>query len=532
MKSSQKLRPTRPRPLVISQKQFDQILSHLKQDTAKQETSKQEEEYREFLKETSKEMTNTWHNSIENVRNRKMQDNAKKKQQAAMRDVEYAKKLTLMDESKRQEIIQKAEKLIQKSKIGPKSLESAALLSEVLQERERQVEFRAVQRQAVKKQQMEEARTILNQAKQWVELSSKRHNDDRKRIKEYKEVVREQRDQNETQRLEELKRTIAQERHLNQLANEQTVEQKEKVKKVEQQKKVEFKKNMLEAMEIKRDKEKRQKVHDAIELAMIDSYVQGKEEIVKTKRSKQKNMADHSDKIRKTVAEQYEQQQKEIQMKQDRDAQVMLLSKASVDLEIIENREKERAKQAEINKAVKLKQQEEYLKSREEKKQQFMKEIQTEADTLAKNNLVTLSHKKQKKEEIEKAYNYISKALEAQLQEKADIERKEFEADLARRHRITAEHLEDDKNFYIYANDLLKDVRAKNRLDLPLRRAVDSYQRHHLLKVKEKDNRDFLFSKVPIGLTQADRASLPTPPDLIKSYELKELEDLKPKKLY
>lgn len=532
MKSSQRPKPIRPRPLVISSKQFNQILSHLNKGEEKKETTKQDEEYREFLREKSKEMTKTWNNSIENVRLRKVEAHARKKQEAALRDEEYAKKLTDMDESKRQEIIERAEKLIQKNKVGPRSLESAALLSEVLQEREHQLEFRAIQRRKLKKEEMDEARTILNQAKQWVDLTTKKHADDRERIKGYKEVVREQAEDAEKQKLEDLKNTIAHEQLLHRLANEQTAEQKQKLKEIEQRKKVEFKKNMLEAMQIKRDKEKRQKVIDAVELKVIDAYVKGKEEIVKNKRSKLKDMADNSEKIRKIVAEQYEKDQKEILAKQERDARILLYSKASADLEIIEHREKENAKKAELNKAAKLKQQEEFLKAQEEKKEEFMKEIRDEYHTLAINNVVTLSFKKQQKEELEKAQNAVFKVLESQLKEKAECERKAREADLARRNRITAEHLEDDKNFYIYANELMKDVKAKNRSVLPLRRAVESYQLHHFLKIKEKDNRDFLFSKVPIGPTQADRASLPTPPDLIKKYELTELEDLKPKKLY
>lgn len=531
MKSNQ--RPQlRPRPLVIPRKQFDQILSHLNKDVEKKEASKQDEEYREFLKVKSKEMTKTWENSIENVRIRKAEVHALKKQEAALRDEEYSKKLTDMDESKRQEIIQKAEKLIQKNKVGPRSLESAALLAEVLQERERQLEFRNVQRQKLKKQQMEEARDILGQARQWVELTSKKHAEDRERIKGYKEVVREQAEQNEKHKLETLMNTVAEEQLLHKLANERTTEQDQKVKAVEEKKKVEFKKNMIEAMEIKRDKEKRQKVVDTVELAIIDAYVKGKEDIMKNKRTKLKDMSDNRVRMQKKVAEQYEKDQKEIQTKQELDAQRMFFSKASVDLEIIEHRETERAKQAAKNKAERLKQQEEFLNKHEEKKKEVLKEIENEYETLAVNNLITLAFKKRQKEEKAKTQDSFYKALDDQLKEKAEIERKEREADLARRNRITAEHLEEDKNFYVYANELLKDVRAKNRTALPLRRAVDAYQRHHFLKIKDKDNRDFLFSKVPISFTQADRASLPTPPDLIKKYELTELEDLKPKKLY
>lgn len=68
------------------------------------------------------------------------------------------------------------------------------------------------------------------------------------------------------------------------------------------------------------------------------------------------------------------------------------------------------------------------------------------------------------------------------------------------------------------------------RPTLCLKRAVDAYQRNNLLKYTEKDNRDFLFSKVPIGLTNSDRSPLPQPIDLIEKYKLIELTDLNPYK--
>lgn len=48
--------------------------SHLNQDKVKEEVTKQEEEYREYLRRTSQEMTKGWENSIENTRIRKGQE--------------------------------------------------------------------------------------------------------------------------------------------------------------------------------------------------------------------------------------------------------------------------------------------------------------------------------------------------------------------------------------------------------------------------------------------------------------------------
>lgn len=59
------------KPLILSKSQYNAMWSHLNKDKKKEELTKQEEEYREYLRRTSQDMTKEWENSIENTRIRK-----------------------------------------------------------------------------------------------------------------------------------------------------------------------------------------------------------------------------------------------------------------------------------------------------------------------------------------------------------------------------------------------------------------------------------------------------------------------------
>lgn len=67
-------RKAQQKTLVISRKEYNHLWSHINADQEKLILSKQEEEYRNFLKSASAEMTKTWENSIEKGRLRKIEE--------------------------------------------------------------------------------------------------------------------------------------------------------------------------------------------------------------------------------------------------------------------------------------------------------------------------------------------------------------------------------------------------------------------------------------------------------------------------
>lgn len=524
--------------------------SHLNQDKVKEEVSKQEEEYREYLRRTSQEMTKGWENSIENTRIRKGMERDAIKANAVVQgmnlskafsvwglhilniliDEQYSKQLVKMDETKRQEIIQKAEKLIQKSKVGPRLLESAALHCEVLKEREIQIKFRADQQEIRRQQDLQKSREILDQAKEWVKRSSERVLADRQRNDDWKLAVKDFADKQSEIRKENQKKKIQEEQDMIKAVNAEYAEEQRKKLEYERRKKEEFKKNMLEAMAIKEDKMKQEQAFVDVEKVIIDTYVMGKQDIVLNKRSKQKIMQDNSYELRKKVGEQYLITQKEIEAKILAEDAKIRLAKGRNDLDIIERREQERKEQAERIKAMRVEQQKEHLVQKQLKKKQSQDELDQESMEQARNKAVSLSFKDQKVRDAREKVQEQRKMLDEQLKDQADVIETEKEMDRRLRNLNHSWAIDDDKNFYTYANTLLKDAKEKGRPTLSLKRAVDNYQRNNWIKCRDVDNRDFLYSKVPIGLTHDDRDPVPQPEDLIEKLRLDELKDLNPYK--
>lgn len=435
-----------------------------------------------------------------------------------------------MDETKRQEIIEKAEKLIQKNKVGPRLLESAALHCEVLKEREIQVKFREDQQQIRRQQDLEKSREILDQAKEWVRKSSERVLADRERNDTWKLEVKCFADRQAQIRKENQKKKIQEEQDAMKAVNEEYKQEQNERREYERRKKEEFKKNMLEAIAIKEDKMKQEQTYEDVENVIIDTYVKGKQEIVLTKRSKQKIMQDNSDQLRRKVGEQYLITQKEIEAKKEAEDAKIRRAKGRTDLDIIERREKERKEQAERIKAMRVEQQKNHLIQKQLKKRESQEELDLESMEQGRNKAVSLSFKDQKVQNAREKVQAQRKMLDEQLKDQADVIETEKEMDRRLSHLNHTWHINDDENFYTYANSLLKDAKEKGRPTLSLKRAVDSYQRNNLIKCRDVDNRDFLFSKVPIGLTHDDRDPIPPPEDLIEKLKLDELQDLNPYK--
>lgn len=120
------------------------------------------------------------------------------------------------DEETRRERIEYAEKLLQRLKTGPKQLESAYKLSNILNEQEKQRHERARQKQLEWQKDLIEGQNRIEQAVEWIEQQKEHMRNYRKRCAQYKGMLqndikeREQRKQNVNQRLNEIEEKEAQ----------------------------------------------------------------------------------------------------------------------------------------------------------------------------------------------------------------------------------------------------------------------------------------------------------------------------------
>lgn len=93
------------------------------------------------------------------------------------------------DEETRHERIEYAEKLLQRLKTGPKQLESAYKLSNILGEQEKQRHERVKQKQLKWQKDLIEGQNLIEQAVEWIEQQKEHIRNYRKRCAQYKGIL-------------------------------------------------------------------------------------------------------------------------------------------------------------------------------------------------------------------------------------------------------------------------------------------------------------------------------------------------------
>ncbi|XP_031354233.1 calponin homology domain-containing protein DDB_G0272472-like isoform X2 [Photinus pyralis] len=117
------------------------LTAHLDRNRLIQESIERERAHKEALKKGSLEMTAKWDNSVENIRKRKEEERTTRLEKEESDKMERFFKIRAEQEGIRQQYISDARRRIYLTKEHPKALTSALILSEVIYEREKQLEF-------------------------------------------------------------------------------------------------------------------------------------------------------------------------------------------------------------------------------------------------------------------------------------------------------------------------------------------------------------------------------------------------------
>ncbi|KAF5306239.1 hypothetical protein FQA39_LY08937 [Lamprigera yunnana] len=138
--------------LHVSQDSWNSLLRHLSQKQRMQEAIDLQITQKESLKKGSEEMTRHWDNSVENIRKRKEDERLARIQRKEQAKLDAFYKLRSGQEALRQKYIAEARRKIYLAKGHPKNLTGALILSEVLYERQKQIELE----KKISKQEQEE----------------------------------------------------------------------------------------------------------------------------------------------------------------------------------------------------------------------------------------------------------------------------------------------------------------------------------------------------------------------------------------
>lgn len=146
------------------------------------------------------------------------------------------------------EHVNKAQNLIRRLKVGPKQLDRAYVLSEVLRGQEIQRNINAEMEKNRKEKEQAEGKEILKQAEQWLLEQQTTNCDAKKRNDEYKHEIYEYVQEHERSRAEKAKKRSEAERQVREQADKELKQQIEKERAILQRKKEAMRRNALEAM--------------------------------------------------------------------------------------------------------------------------------------------------------------------------------------------------------------------------------------------------------------------------------------------
>ena len=251
------LRPEiRKNGIILKEEKWKNILRHLEDDKDNGNNIEQEAKYKEYLKQTSRAMTKKWDNTVQNIRDRKEMEKERRSQNRLQQDLENYKALKASDEQKRKELIEKAENLIQKEKSGPRNLESAAKLCEVLQVREMQKKFKQEQDKIQAERKRKEDENDILQASQWLNQYAERQIDERKRFNNYKKELFEGIKRDEEKRKENMQMQLEIQKMENSTVDQSYRDRLQKEQPTYEQKKEMRRKTAVEAMKMAMERER------------------------------------------------------------------------------------------------------------------------------------------------------------------------------------------------------------------------------------------------------------------------------------
>uniref|UniRef100_A0A182R660 Trichohyalin-plectin-homology domain-containing protein n=1 Tax=Anopheles funestus TaxID=62324 RepID=A0A182R660_ANOFN len=481
--------------VILSSAKWDQMWKKVT-SPAEKETEvlcQQEREFREYLKNGSKRMTSTWENTVQNIRDKKEAERLRRDKAKVEEDQRHYRELKAADEIKRKELIQKAEDLIQKDKVGPRVLESASKFCEVLKGRELQRQFRLEQEQIqqIRKQSVDSQ--TLSQANHWLKSHGDRLLEDRQRFDNYKRELKETMIRNQQLQRQRKQDLITEEQQSLEVIEGEMRRQQERERKALEENKEMRRMNALEAIRMAEDRRTRLRRESEIEDALLQIYCDGQQNIAGFKQGIHVNkhrFRDNSHQLTEAI-----ERQRAALAREERNQALAAEEKDRI--ATIKERE-----QTEQQKQLKAARMQAHLDEIEWQRQREAEEAvltRREYEERLRNIDVTFGFDRHKvTDKTVKTYAQ-RKLLLGQMVEKEVRERRE--ADTTAELRYAREHADkENRHFLQYAQDLISDAKVKGRPILPLLKTVQSYKREHFHDFKDADVvPQHLLSRVPIN---------------------------------
>lgn len=417
------------------------------------------------------------------------------------------------DEKLRMDHVKKAHDLMNRFKEGPRQLESATILSEVLKGRDVQRSLNREMDTIAKGKHLQQGQEIIEQAYQWIEDQNRKMSEKKQQTDKFKRDLNNMVKENQKHQKEvNLKREELHKKKRD-AADQELQEQIEREQAILQRKKELRRKNALEAMRMTEQRRLRDKQEDTIENKIIEVYANGKKTIEDMKRMKAKEKADALFNRKHVLEEQLHESFMNAQKIEDQRVE-KAISEEKIKLQ---QKDREKVEHERKMKAVRIQQHFDDIAREKVLEQEKLNEAQMDRETRNKNQQVNEDYALQLK--IRK-FNLAAdnrKALQKQIAEK-NAEKERIRNDTSERDHQIKENKEDDENFFAYADELRKDAEDKGRSLIPIGKVIKYYRKHNRLDS-------------PIGVLPHLKSNVPIymnckscePVSLIKTYNPDEL---------
>ncbi|XP_055680329.1 apical junction molecule-like [Lutzomyia longipalpis] len=453
-----------------------------------------ENRYRNYLRDESQKLREKWQKSA--MRAEKRSDASAKGEvvEKTTHREEMYRKFAQMNAEERRRAIEDVEKIIWRDTEKPRELQSAALLGEVLKVQEKQRHEMQQVRMMRQQRRTETAGELLMQSQQWCEEQRQRAYEARRRTAEYKKDLQGLIEERENARRMEREQQMRLEQVLEQMKDEDWTAEAQAHREQERKRRQMVHRHALEAIKIKDDMLKRDKMKDAIHDRMIDLYDEGRKRISNFLQEKAREKCSQREQLKSIIAHQF----LEIQPKTE-EIEEGLMRRAIADQDENFRRKQEKEREAVRKlKRERFEAQMEDLQCLRARKAQELAERRLSVENRLENFHVTAKHHEMETRERMEAARRHREALDRQVAEKRERERRERQEEIAFTNRIMEEEAAaTDTAFGRFSERLVEGAKAKGEPLLPLERAKEAYRTFH--SITRRPIPPHLCDRVPIN---------------------------------
>ncbi|XP_030760706.1 calponin homology domain-containing protein DDB_G0272472-like [Sitophilus oryzae] len=468
--------------LHITDSAWKGITKHLDRKKMLQEALDKEKAVKQYLDEGSKNMTEKWENSLENVRKRKEEERLKMIEQKKDDRMQKFMALRKEQEAIRKQYRDKVHKQIFMSTGYARALTSALVTSDVLYEREKQIELQ----NKIKQHELDENKKYVDIMKKEVEAEAI------KKIEEQEKEAEKQRIYGSNLR-DSIKEKLEVERALKETTvreeaedNIEAMKELEKLDKIMEQDKLKKKRALLtenqkilkEVEEGKRQHEREEKELDEV----VKVYQVAKHRIDCMRKQREKELRDSEVERRQKIAALVMAERENREAVENEILQKAIAEKDAIELQKI----KDKLEFQEKMKRERLENRQEVLQREAEKRRKDL-EIQ-KWETLNRykaQEYHKIYEEKRKRELWAEIIRYRQTLLE-QIEDNKLCQQTEKELD--EMFITTKTNLEDDNTkFFEYAKEVMEMAQKKNRSIVPINRVIEEYMKAMSITVNPLD---------------------------------------------